>query len=129
MANNYPKSAGGGWYELSNGEKVQGEDDAKAAEAKLTGSAPKKKAKTKKKAKSSGPSYEDVVAARRAMEAAQAQVHQADLSLRSAYAYHADFKERDRRTAEAREALNRARSNAAAATNHFEELRRKRSAK
>lgn len=127
MADSYPKSAGGGWYELSNGEKVQGEEGAKAAEAKLSEPAPKKKAK--KKAKPSGPTYEDVVAARRSMEAAQAQVHQADLSLRSAYAYHADFKERDRRTAKAREALNAARSRAAAATNHFEELRRKRSAK
>lgn len=128
MADSYPKSVGGGWYELSNGEKVQGEEDAEAAEAKLK-PAPKKKAAKKKAAKPSGPTYEDVVAARRSMEAAQAQVHQADLSLRSAYAYHADFGERDRRTAEAREALNRARSNAAAATNHFEELRRKRSAK
>lgn len=127
MADSYPKSVGGGWYELSDGEKVQGEEDAEAAEAKLKpGPAPKT---TKKKAKPSGPTYEDVVAARRSMEAAQAQVHQADLSLRSAFAYHADFGERDRRTAEAREALNRARSNAVAATNHFEELRRKRSAK
>jgi hypothetical protein len=31
----YPKHTGGGWYELSNGEKVQGKDEAIAAEKKL----------------------------------------------------------------------------------------------
>lgn len=31
----YPKHTGGGWYELSNGEKVKGKDEAAAAEAKL----------------------------------------------------------------------------------------------
>lgn len=31
----YPKHNGGGWYELSNGETVQGKDAALEAEAKL----------------------------------------------------------------------------------------------
>lgn len=31
----YPKHTGGGWYELSNGEKVQGKEEAAAAEKKL----------------------------------------------------------------------------------------------
>lgn len=31
----YPKHTGGGWYELSNGEKVQGKEDAEEAQAKL----------------------------------------------------------------------------------------------
>jgi hypothetical protein len=28
----FPKHTGGGWYELSNGDKVQGKDEAKKAE-------------------------------------------------------------------------------------------------
>ena len=32
----FPKHTGGGWYELSNGEKVQGKDEAEKAE-KLEG--------------------------------------------------------------------------------------------
>lgn len=31
----YPKHTGGGWYELSNGEKTQGKDEAVAAENEL----------------------------------------------------------------------------------------------
>ncbi|MDT0163824.1 hypothetical protein [Bacillus sp. AG4(2022)] len=31
----FPKHTGGGWYELSNGEKVQGKDEAAAAEGEL----------------------------------------------------------------------------------------------
>lgn len=31
------KHTGGGWYELSNGEKVRGKANAEAAEAQLTG--------------------------------------------------------------------------------------------
>lgn len=31
----FPKHTGGGWYELSNGEKVQGQEAAETAEAKL----------------------------------------------------------------------------------------------
>ena len=31
----YPKHTGGGWYELSNGEKVQGKDNAIQAEKEL----------------------------------------------------------------------------------------------
>lgn len=30
----FPKHTGGGWYELSNGEKVQGKDEAKEAQRK-----------------------------------------------------------------------------------------------
>ncbi len=33
----YPKHAGGGWYELSNGDKLQGKDRAVEAEAGLSG--------------------------------------------------------------------------------------------
>ena len=32
----FPKHTGGGWYELSSGEKVQGKEDAEKAESKLT---------------------------------------------------------------------------------------------
>lgn len=32
---NYPKDSGGGWWELSNGQKVRGEDAALEAQAKL----------------------------------------------------------------------------------------------
>lgn len=32
---NFPKHIGGGWYELSNGEKIQGKDDALQAEKEL----------------------------------------------------------------------------------------------
>lgn len=35
MSNKFPKETGGGWYELSNGSKVQGEDEANKAEAEL----------------------------------------------------------------------------------------------
>ena len=31
----FPKHVGGGWYELSNGEKVQGKQEAEEAEADL----------------------------------------------------------------------------------------------
>lgn len=31
----FPKHTGGGWYELSNGEKVQGKEEAEAAESNL----------------------------------------------------------------------------------------------
>lgn len=31
----FPKHTGGGWFELSNGEKVKGKDEAAAAEADL----------------------------------------------------------------------------------------------
>lgn len=34
---NYPIHTGGGWYELSNGEKVQGKDEAQQAEDVLRG--------------------------------------------------------------------------------------------
>ena len=34
-AEQFPKLTGGGWYELSNGEKVQGKEEAIAAEKKL----------------------------------------------------------------------------------------------
>ena len=34
---NYPKHTGGGYYELSNGEKVQGKDSAMKEENKLQG--------------------------------------------------------------------------------------------
>lgn len=33
----FPRALGGGWYELSNGETVRGQDDAVAAEARLQG--------------------------------------------------------------------------------------------
>ncbi|MBB6451989.1 hypothetical protein HNQ94_000410 [Salirhabdus euzebyi] len=32
---NFPKHTGGGWYELSNGEKIKGKDEAEAAEKAL----------------------------------------------------------------------------------------------
>jgi hypothetical protein len=32
---NFPKHTGGGWYELSNGEKVQGKEEAETAEKEL----------------------------------------------------------------------------------------------
>lgn len=32
----YPKHTGGSWYELSNGEKVQGKDEALIAEKEIT---------------------------------------------------------------------------------------------
>ncbi|MFJ7831795.1 hypothetical protein ACIQXU_16415 [Peribacillus sp. NPDC097284] len=31
----FPKHMGGGWYELSNGEKVQGKEEASVAEKKI----------------------------------------------------------------------------------------------
>lgn len=34
-AGEFPKHTGGGWYELSNGEKVQGKDEAIEAEQAL----------------------------------------------------------------------------------------------
>jgi len=34
-ASKFPKHTGGGWYELSNGEKVQGKEHAVAAEDEL----------------------------------------------------------------------------------------------
>jgi len=33
----YPIHVGGGWYELSNGEKVQGKEDAEQAQSELDG--------------------------------------------------------------------------------------------
>ncbi|MDF9520769.1 hypothetical protein P5815_09410 [Bacillus cereus] len=33
----FPKHTGGGWYELSNGEKVQGKEEAMSAERSLKG--------------------------------------------------------------------------------------------
>ncbi|WP_085521412.1 hypothetical protein [Tuberibacillus sp. Marseille-P3662] len=35
----YPKHVGGGWYELSDGEKVQGKDEAQEAEKALNNDA------------------------------------------------------------------------------------------
>lgn len=34
---NYPKHTGGGWFELSNGEKVQGKEEAEKRQAQLEG--------------------------------------------------------------------------------------------
>lgn len=34
----YPRHTGGGWYTLSNGERVRGKDAATQAEAQLDGS-------------------------------------------------------------------------------------------
>jgi hypothetical protein len=31
----FPKHTGGGWYELSNGDKVQGKEEAKEAEKEV----------------------------------------------------------------------------------------------
>lgn len=96
--------------------------------------AQKKKSAGKKKSSASTkqskpapalPSYQDLIDARRAMEAAQAQVYQADLAVRRAYADHSDFKVRDANTAQARKGLNAARNRAAAATDTFHELQRK----
>ncbi|PEZ85188.1 hypothetical protein CN374_25805 [Bacillus cereus] len=36
-ASKFPKHAGGGWYELSNGDKIQGKDEALEAEQSLRG--------------------------------------------------------------------------------------------
>lgn len=36
-AGEYPIDRGGGWFELSNGERVRGEDDALQAEARIQG--------------------------------------------------------------------------------------------
>lgn len=36
----FPEKMGGGWYRLSNGEKVRGLEAAKAAEAKLSALSP-----------------------------------------------------------------------------------------
>lgn len=33
--NEYPKQGNAGWYELSNGKKIRGEEEAKEAQAKL----------------------------------------------------------------------------------------------
>ncbi|MCC2412605.1 MULTISPECIES: hypothetical protein [Bacillus cereus group] len=33
----FPKHTGGGWYELSNGDKIQGKDEAVEAEESLRG--------------------------------------------------------------------------------------------
>lgn len=41
----FPKHTGGGWYELSNGDKVQGKADAQAAEKALAPAADKAAAK------------------------------------------------------------------------------------
>ena len=41
----FPKHAGGGWYELSNGDKVQGKDSALEAEAALSPNATTEKSK------------------------------------------------------------------------------------
>lgn len=35
IAEGFPKSTGGGWYVLSDGEKVKGKDEAKEAQDKL----------------------------------------------------------------------------------------------
>lgn len=32
VPDDFPKHTGGGWYELSNGDKVQGKDEAEKAE-------------------------------------------------------------------------------------------------
>lgn len=84
------------------------------------------KTKASKPKAPAAPTYDEVITARREMEAAQAQVYTADRKVRSAYATHDDFKLRDQRTAEARAELNRARNRAAAATERFQDLKRKR---
>ena len=40
----YPKHTGGGWYQLSSGEKVKGKDPAQAAEKQLLDAPPEDKA-------------------------------------------------------------------------------------
>ena len=35
VENEFPKHTGGGWFELSNGEKIKGKDEAVAAEKEI----------------------------------------------------------------------------------------------
>lgn len=50
--NDWPKGGDGGWYELSNGKKIQGEDAAIEAQAKLDGEPPVKPDDTEIKGRS-----------------------------------------------------------------------------
>lgn len=67
--------------------------------------------------------YEKVVAARRSMERAHAEVMSAERSLRSARTIMSDFKIRDAEVAKAEEDLAQARARAAKATADFQELK------
>lgn len=73
--------------------------------------------------KPKGPTYEQVLGARREMEAAHQFVRTASNRLRAARTDLSDFKIRDRKVAEQEKALQEARQKAAAATERFNELK------
>jgi hypothetical protein len=81
------------------------------------------KSTPKPKPEPAGPTYEEVIEARRAMDQAHAEVMSAERSLRSARTIMSDFKLRDRAVAEAEEKLASTRARAGAATAHFQELK------
>lgn len=78
---------------------------------------------TSRAPKPQGPSYEEILEARRAMDAAHANVVTVNNRLRSARTDMSDFKVRDRKVAEAEEALREARLEAAEASNRFNQLK------
>ena len=80
--------------------------------------APKPKAKAPEK-----PSYEEVLAARKAMEAAHSHVAVVSRRLRAARTDMSDFKLRDQKVAAVQEELAQARADAVAAVKKFTELR------
>jgi hypothetical protein len=130
----YPKAQGGGWYKLSNGEKVQGEEGAIEAQALLDESelAPEKppapepapeSAPEPQSAAPVTPNYEEVLAARRDMERKHDYVRTVSNRLRAVGTDLSEFKTRDLKVAEQREALAEARAAAAAATDKYNKLK------
>jgi hypothetical protein len=122
----YPKAQGGGWYKLSNGEKVQGEESAIEAQALLDESelAPEEPpAPEPQSAAPVTPNYEEVLAARRDMERKHDYVRTVSNRLRAVATDLSDFKTRDLKVAEQREALAAARAAAAAATDKYNKLK------
>lgn len=93
------------------------------------GSSKKKSSKSKgSSSKAASPAskqdqYAKLLAARRAMEEAQADVLEAELAAKRAYAYQGDFRARDRAYAEAQAALNAARERASRATTAFQVMK------
>ena len=83
-------------------------------------SSAKKAAKPSKKP--SAPTYEELLAARRAVEAAHSSVRQAERELRSARTLNT-FAQRDEAVVIATENLNKARSDAAETSLKFEQMK------
>jgi hypothetical protein len=101
---------------------------SKGSSSKAVSASPKKSFEKKATQASKKQRYEKLLAARHAMEEARADVLEAELAARRAYAYQGDFVARDAAYAKALSLLNEARERATEATTNFQIMKMKKGA-